>query len=108
MFMTQQISPGDAFEDKVREVACALWNLASGEAGSEFIDGDEIDCVCRTEDITHLIECTIDRSLNKVVKQTNKLVKAKRSEERTGNTVKLWIVTEDRPTAEQRTAATIR
>ncbi len=96
---------GADLEDQVRSVARALWGRPPGEGGSEVIDGQEIDCVCRTEDLVHLLECTIERSLDKVTKDINKLLHAKRSEERRGNTVKLWIITGQEPTPQQRTAA---
>ncbi len=96
---------GADLENQVRGVARALWAIPPGEGGSEVIDGQEIDCVCRTEDLVHLLECTLERSLEKVTKDINKLLHAKRSEERRGNTVKLWIVTGQEPTPQQRTAA---
>ena len=65
---------GPAFEDEVRGVARALWELRSAEGGSELINNDEIDCVCRTEDLVHLIECTVDRRMEKFRTQVTKLV----------------------------------
>lgn len=96
---------GREFEDEVRNVARALWNLAPGEGSSELINNDEIDCVCRTEELIHLIECTTDRGMQKFRLQVSKLERAKRSLERKGETVKLWIVTRDDPTALQRSSA---
>lgn len=96
---------GSELEQEVRALARALWGLPAGGGGPELIDGHEIDCVCRTEELVHLVECTIERKLDKVTKDVNKLTVAKRSEERRGNTVKLWIVTEGEPTPQQRTAA---
>lgn len=97
--------PGEVFEDEVRDVARALWNIPVGEGGAEMIDGNEIDCVCRTEDVVHLVECTTERSQEKVIKQVNKLVTAIRSEERRGSFCRGWIVTLHEPTPAQRTLA---
>ena len=59
--------PGRIFEEEVRSVARALWNLPPGGGGSEVIDGNEIDCVCRAEDVTHLVECTTERAQTKLL-----------------------------------------
>lgn len=97
--------PGDDFEERVRTVARALWGLPPGEGGSELYGSNQIDCVCRTEDVVHLIECTIDRSQEKLLKQIQKLLNAQRDEQRRGSTVKMWIITPDEPIAEQRSLA---
>ena len=94
---------GDEFEQHVRQVARSIWNLGPSEGGAEFMDGQEIDCVCRTPDVVHLVECTMERTLDKVNKDINKLVNARRGEERKGNTAKGWIVTLSEPTPHQRT-----
>ena len=96
---------GPQFEREVREVARALWNLQPGEGAAEFIANDEIDCVCRTEELIHLIECTTDRGMEKLRRQVSKLVSAKRYLEGRGETVKLRIVTQDEPTPNQRSHA---
>ena len=96
---------GWKFEDKVRTVARSLWYLAPGRGAAEFIGAEEIDSVCRTEDLVHLVECTQLRTMEKYRLQVNKLVSAKRELERQGETVKLWIVTESEPTPEQRRAS---
>ena len=96
---------GRKFETQVRSVARALWNLRDGEGASEFINNDEIDCVCRTEDLTHLIECTTDGKMEKFRTQVTKLTNAKNYLERNGTTVKLWSVTKDEPTPQQRSYA---
>ena len=99
------MTTGTGFEQEVRNVARALWNLAPGEGASEFINNDEIDCVCRTEELIHLIECTTDRGMEKFLKQVTKLTSAKQYLERRGETVKLRIVTKDDPTPQQRSNA---
>ena len=96
---------GPTFEQEVRTVARALWELAPGEGASEFINNDEIDCVCRTEELVHLIECTTDGRMNKFRHQVDKLIGAKRHLERSGHTVKMRIVTVDEPSPQQRSSA---
>ena len=96
---------GWKFEDNVRTIARSLWYLAPGQGAAEFIGAEEIDCVCRTEDLVHLVECTQLRTMDKYRQQVTKLVTAKRHLERQGETVKLWIVTEQEPTPDQRKAA---
>ena len=96
---------GPGFEQEVRSVARALWNLAAGDGGAERINNDEIDCVCHTEDVVHLIECTTDRKMDKFRMQVAKLTNAKTYLERRGATVKLWIVTQNEPTPDQKSHA---
>ena len=96
---------GPEFEGEVRSVARALWSLPPGEGAAEFINNDEIDCVCRTEELIQLIECTTDRGMDKFRKQVTKLHSAKRQLEKSGHTVKLRIVTLEEPTAVQRSHA---
>ena len=96
---------GPEFEREVREVARAHWNLAPGEGAAEFIANDEIDCVCRTEELIHLIECTTDRGMAKLRTQVTKLIMAKRHLEGRGETVKLRVITRDDPTPSQRSHA---
>ena len=96
---------GPEFEREVRTVARALWNLQPGEGAAEFINNDEIDCVCRTEELIHLIECTTDRGMMKVREQVSKLISAKRELEKQGETVKLRIVTLEEPTPHHRSHA---
>ena len=96
---------GWRFEDSVRTVARSLWYLGPGQGAAEFIGAEEIDCVCRTEDLVHLVECTQLRTMEKYRLQVSKLATAKRELERQRETVKLWIVTEHEPTPDQRRAA---
>ena len=96
---------GPEFETEVRATARALWSLPPGEGAAELISGDEIDCVCRTEELVHLIECTTERRMEKFRTQVLKLKNAKGYLERNGETVKLRIVTMHEPTPEQRTNA---
>ena len=96
---------GPEFEQNVRAVARALWHLPPGEGASELINNDEIDCVCRTEELIHLIECTTERTMSKFRTQVDKLIAAKRHLERQGETVKMRIVTLHEPTPQQRSGA---
>ena len=96
---------GPDFEQAVRSVARALWNLPPGEGAAERINNDEIDCVCRTEELIHLIECTTERTMEKFRTQTTKLQNAKRYLESNGDTVKLRIVTLHEPPPDQRSNA---
>ena len=96
---------GRPFEEEVRGVARALWNLSPGEGASELINNDEIDCVCRTEELIHLIECTTERTMEKFRRQVEKLQAAKVYLERQGETVKLRAVTLYEPTPQQRSNA---
>ena len=96
---------GPGFEQEVRSVARALWNLPTGDGSADRINNDEIDCVCHTEDVVHIIECTTDRKMDKFRTQVTKLTNAKSYLERNGATVKPWIVTKEEPTPDQRSHA---
>ena len=63
---------GPEFEREVRGVARALWNLSPGEGAAEFINNEEIDCVCRTEELIHLIECSTDGRMEKYRQQVTR------------------------------------
>lgn len=101
----EETPAGPEFEEVVRAVARARWGLPPGAGSPDLVGGQEIDIVCRTEDLVHFIMCTTDRRLDKVTHDCNKLVTAKRSEEPRGSTVKLWMITYFEPTAEQKAAA---
>ena len=96
---------GPEFEHAVRTAARALWDLSPGEGAAENINSDEIDCVARTEELVHLIECTTERTMEKFRTQVSKLRNAKDYLERRGDTIKLRIVTRDEPTPDQRSFA---
>lgn len=99
------MSSGMKFEDEVRRLARARWNLSGVNGGPEFIDRQEIDCVCRTEEVTHLLMCTIERRVDKVRHDVAKLVAAGKSLQGKHETVKLWEITKEEPTADQRAYA---
>ena len=94
---------GPQFEQEVRRVARALWNLSPGDGSAEYINSDEIDCVCHTEELVHLIECTTERTMQKFREQVLKLQNARTYYQNHGETVKLRIVTFHDPTPDQRT-----
>ena len=96
---------GPVFEQEVRSVARALWGLPTGDGGADRVNNDEIDCVCHTEDVVHIIECTTDRKMDKFRTQVGKLRNAKTYLERNGDTVKTWIITKEEPTPDQRSHA---
>jgi hypothetical protein len=99
------MSRGMKFEDEVRRLARARWILSGLNGGSEFINHQEIDSVCRTEELTHLLMCTIERKLDKVREDVDKLLKARDFLQRQHETVKLWEITKHEPTADQRACA---
>ena len=82
-----------------------MWGLGSGNGDAEFINNDEIDCVCRTEELIHLIECTTERTMQKFRDQVQKLKSAKAYLEGQGDTVKLRIVTLSDPSPQQKSNA---
>lgn len=96
---------GHEFEDEVRRVARALWSRLDGDGGALMVEGRERDCVFETEDLTHYIECTRLRTLEKVQSDAKKMVKYRDDQFKRGRMVKLWIITEHEPTADQRTEA---
>ncbi len=96
---------GRTFEEEVRRVVRWVWNLPPGGGAGDFIGGEEIDCVCNTPDVVHLVEVTAQRTLHKVECDTASLLKAKRYLENSGNTVKPWIVTLHEPTPDQQAYA---
>lgn len=97
---------GREFEESVRRIARALWCSLGDRGGAEYVDKDnEIDIVCRTEEVTHLVECTTERTLEKVRKQVDKLTRASSYLQKHGCTVKTWIVTKEEGTPDQRKVA---
>lgn len=96
---------GHEFEEEVRQLARCIWNLPSGGGASDFINGEEIDCICRTEDVIHLVECTTEKKLAKIQDDTKSLLKVKQYLERAGNTVRPWIITFHEPTPDQQAYA---
>jgi hypothetical protein len=92
-------------EREVQRIASAMWGKYPGSATSLIIDGRERDCVFRGEDVTHYVECTLQRAMAKVAEDSKKMVAYRESEIRRGKPVKLWYVTASDPTADQATVA---
>lgn len=93
---------GPQFEEEVRRVARALWEADPGQGGAELVDGRERDCIFEQEHVTHYIECTTLRTMEKVERDARKMYAYREKRERTGRLVKLWFITRDEPTAHQR------
>jgi hypothetical protein len=96
---------GNLFEQQVRSLARAKWSLPPGAGGARLISGQEIDIVCETEDVTHLIMCTIERKTQKVKSDVEKLGKAARFLQSQGILARQWEITREEPTADQREIA---
>lgn len=97
---------GIDFENEVRRIARALWN-ASISDGAVIVDGRERDGVFITEEMVHLLECTMDRTKRKAEEDIRKLIelakKYRKQYQMKG--IKGWFVTLDEPTADQRVVA---
>lgn len=100
--MTDWIN-SDEFEARVAHIARALWPGAA-IGGSVIIGGRERDGVYVTEECVHAIEATALRTLEKARKDSEKLKDlAKQYKTKYPNhAVKLWFITKEEPTAEQR------
>jgi hypothetical protein len=96
---------GPQFEDEVRRIARALWGTPDGDGAGQLVDGRERDCIFEMEDVTHYIESTRKRTLEKVRDDAQKMVKYRVQQMKRHRLVKLWIVTEHEPTPDQRTEA---
>lgn len=90
-----------AFEDEVRRVADALFDLSPGDTKPEiFSKGSrrvEIDGVARSRHVVHLLMATTSTKLEKVKEDVEKLGIAGESEEHSGNASKKWMVLEKAP-----------
>jgi hypothetical protein len=97
---------GTDFENEVRRIARALWDSPISD-GAIIEDGRERDGVFITEEMVHLLECTMDRTKKKAEEDVAKLVKlaAKYKMKYQMKGIKGWFVTLDEPTADQRTVA---
>ncbi len=89
-------------ESLVRKLGRIKWQT---NGGSENIGGSQIDGVFRTAECTHLVEVTIERSMQKVRDDVNKLIAAKRHEEGNAFLVDCWMVMSVEPTPDQRSLA---
>lgn len=94
---------GEQFEHEVRSIARALWNAVPGQGAAEIVDGRERDCIFKEEYLTHYIECTEKRTLEKLKYDAEKMVRYRDKQQKLGSPVKLWFVTLHEPTGDQRT-----
>ena len=93
------------FEVHIRKLGRLKWAGTTG--ASEVIGGSQIDAVFRMIECTHLVEITVERTMEKVRADMNKLVAARRSEEDSTDsyTVACWMVMLAQPTPDQKTLA---
>ncbi|MCA1754116.1 MAG: hypothetical protein LC641_05320 [Spirochaeta sp.] len=97
---------GPRFEAEVLRIARALWPSAE-HSGPVIREGRERDGEFDTEEVTHLIECTIERKLSKAEEDIGKLRKriASLRSRNPRKLVKGWFITLHEPTADQRGVA---
>jgi hypothetical protein len=91
------------FENEVRRIARALWPQAEHD-GAVIEAARERDGIFYTEDVVHLVECTMNRNKEKAEKDVEKLVQlARRYRARfPEKAIKCWFITLEEPTADQR------
>ena len=91
------------FEDEVRNIARYLWP-GSAFSGSAKLSGKERDGIFVTDEMVHLIECTISRRKDKAQQDVQKLANAARDMQKQYPTkgVKGYFITREEPTADQR------
>lgn len=94
---------GSEFENEVRNIARALWSSEPGAGASLLVDGRERDCIFEQEHLTHYVEVTMLRTMEKVRNDVEKMTKLRDKQVKAGHLMKLWIVTLEEPTADQRT-----
>jgi hypothetical protein len=102
MAALQKLAP-DAFEDRVRDIARAMWPSAKFQ-GATILNYRERDGLFVTEDSVHILEATTSREKAKARKDGEKLRDAALQAHRTYpyKSVKGWFVTQDEPQADQR------
>ncbi|WP_395294741.1 NACHT domain-containing protein [Kitasatospora hibisci] len=89
------------FEEDVRRVARALWPSAE-HGGPEIVNGREVDGVFDTEEVSHMVEATMDRRIDKAHNVGPKLRDHLKKARARGAFAKAWFVTYHPPTADQR------
>ena len=91
------------FEDEVRRIARHLWPAAAF-FGSAKEAGQERDGIFITDEMVHLIECTVSRRKDKAQKDASKLATLSKTMSAVHPTkgVKGYFITLEEPTAEQR------
>lgn len=97
--MTSEYQANMAFEDEVRRVAEAIWQLEPGHCQPRHYSDDpvvrEIDGMARLRDVTHLMMVTVSTKLEKVKADVRKLQAAARLEAKRGLPTRLWLITRD-------------
>jgi hypothetical protein len=104
MIRTEDIEENQ-FEAEVKGIASHLWPDSNG--GSVIVEGRERDGIYVTDEVIHIIECTVSRRKDKAEKDVDKLsalVSTLKRQHRE-KVVKPWFITRDEPTADQRTVA---
>lgn len=103
--MSNRFEIGSRFEAEVRLVARALWDARPGDGAPEMFAGRERDCIFHAEDVSHYIECITSTKLDKLKMDLAKLLDYRKQRASQGKLVKLWMITEKEPTADQKTYA---
>lgn len=99
--MSHMTTEAKALELEVLRLAEALWGGSPGSAQAETVECRERDCIFRSDDLIHYVECTVSRSPKKIVDDSRKMTQFRESEAKKGSLVKLWIVTADPPGGDQ-------
>ncbi|WP_318556472.1 NACHT domain-containing protein [Geobacter anodireducens] len=99
------LTDGNEFEAEVRRVARLMWPADVG-SGAVMFDGKERDGVFISEECVHAIECTVSRTKSKAEDDGKKLVKILKELRKkfADKAAKGWFITQQEPTADQRTA----
>jgi hypothetical protein len=92
------------FENTVRRLARSLWPSAANQ-GAQILDGQERDGVFETEEVIHLVECTVSRKKEKAETDIQKLLSLWKKKRSYSKPVKCWFITREEPTADQRAVA---
>lgn len=102
--MTHEYVENMQFEDDVRRVAEAVWQLEPGECQPQHYGSNqaihELDGLARLRDISHLIMATVSRNLGKVREDVKKLKAAALIEGRPDRPVAMWLITKYKLDAE--------
>ena len=100
---------GLKFEDEVRRVAEAIWDLEPGACQPRHYTNDptitELDGYAPLQDVTHLLMITMRRDLEKIKDDVKKLLAAERHEKSNGKPCSMWIITKDQLDAQHITYA---
>lgn len=103
---------GDQFEERVRRLVRAKWDLPAGDAGKKFISIQEVDLYFEKYGDIFLIMCTKERKADKIRRDAEKLhfCRAYLTQQGSGVVgpgaeVRMWEITLEEPTGEQRKEA---